>query len=226
MTKPSLSFLLSRISLFSAVRPEHIERIAEHSQFLSLAKGVTIFSRGDAVEGFYYLISGSVKIFAVSRDGAEKVIHLVSPGESFGEAAMFLDVPAPVGTQVMQDSHILLIPRWHLFSMMEQEPKVAQMMMAGLSMRMHRLIQDIQGLSLLSGTERFIGYLLQLCTEQPGVKSIVLPAAKNTIASLLNLTPETLSRIMSRLEQAGLIVVKNKEIGIPDIDRLRGQDLT
>ena len=225
MTKASLAFLLSRISLFSEIEVVHLERLGAHCQVLDMPRGITVFSRGEPVAGFFYLLSGSVKIFALSKEGAEKVIHLVSPGESFGEAALFLDIPAPVATQVIQDAKVLLIPRGPLFKLMETEAAVAQKMMAGLSMRMHRLIQDIQTLSLQSGTQRFIGYLLQLCAHEPDAKSIVLPAAKNTIASLLNLTPETLSRTMAKLEQSGLIVVNNKEIGIPDVARLRKENL-
>jgi CRP-like cAMP-binding protein len=97
-------------------------------------------------------------------------------------------------------------------------------MLAGLSIRMHQLVQDIEMLSLQSCTQRFIGYILQISADDADdadADSITLPASKTTIASLLNLTPETLSRTMTKLQQAGLIEVNGKDIVISNIAKLR-----
>ena len=176
-------------------------------------------SRGDEYVSTEHLL------IALSKDGGEKVIHLISPGESFGEAAMFLDTPVPAATQAIQDSIVLAIPKAFIFRLIDEDPHVAHHMFAGMSMRMHRLIQEIKTIALQSASERVIGYILQLCSGQQGAQNISLPAKKVTIASLLNLTPETLSRTMTKLEKQGLIVVKATEIHIPDCDRLRSATL-
>ena len=93
-------------------------------------------------------------------------------------------------------------------------------MLAGLSMRNRQLVQDIESVALLTSTQRLIGYLLQIVgTGSSG--RVTLPASKTTIASLLNLTPETLSRTMQKLQQQGLIEVNGKDITITNLSGLR-----
>lgn len=221
----SISDFLRNVALFNALEQSDLQLIASSCELLKLARGDNIFRCGTAIQSFYYLISGGVKIYAMSKDGAEKVIHIASPGESFGEAAMFLGEPIPVGTQAIHDSVVLALPKTVIYKLIEENPRIAHRMLAGMSMRMHRLIQDIKDISLHSASERIIGYLLQLCSDQKMSQNIILPAKKATIASLLNLTPETLSRTLAKLEKQGLIFVNATEIQIPDGERLRSATL-
>ena len=96
-------------------------------------------------------------------------------------------------------------------------------------MRMHSLVQDVESYSLRSSAQRVIGYLLQHCPTEgngscAGSIEITLPTSKQIIASRLNLTPETLSRIFHDLAEAKLIGVQGKQITINDIKRLREYD--
>ena len=217
--------LLKNVPLFNALEPAHLDFIASSCELLKFERGASIFRRGDPVQHFYYLLAGGVKIYAMSRDGAEKVIHIATPGETFGEAALFLDVPAPVGTEAIHESIVLALPKTALHKLIEENSRIAYLMLAGMSMRMHRLIQEIKGVALQSASERVIAYLLQLCSEQKDTQNIKLPAKKATIASLLNLTPETLSRTLAKLEKQVLIEVNATEIHILDSERLRATTL-
>ena len=101
-------------------------------------------------------------------------------------------------------------------------------MLAGMSMRLHSLINDVESYSLRSSAQRVIGYLLQHCpqaTSSATGSSNPLPTSKQIIASRLNLTPETLSRILHELSEAGLITVQGKIIKAHDMRRLREYDL-
>jgi CRP-like cAMP-binding protein len=124
------------------------------------------------------------------------------------------------------DSQVLLVPKSLIFSMLDHDPLFSRKMLAGLSIRMHQLVQDIEMLSLQSCTQRFIGYLLQISADAPDACNITLPASKTTIASLLNLTPETLSRTLSKLQQLELIAVNGKDVMITDVKKLRSYDLS
>jgi CRP-like cAMP-binding protein len=99
-------------------------------------------------------------------------------------------------------------------------------MLAGLSIRLHRLIQTVESISLRSPAQRVIDLLLQ---ELVGTKEgldvhVSLSANKNVIASNLNITPETFSRILRKLADAGLIAVEGKDVCIRDVARLRAYD--
>jgi len=226
MNKLFISQTLSEFFMFRELSSEQIARIAEHSQLIDFPKGTSIFNRGDAAVGLYILLEGQLKLGVTSPQGAEKIISIITPGESFGEAILFLERQFPVYAQAILDSQVLLVPKSLIFSMLDNDHLFARKMLAGLSIRMHQLVQDIEMLSLQSCTQRFIGYLLQISADAPDGSKITLPTSKTTIASLLNLTPETLSRTLAKLQQMELIEVNGKDVSITDVKKLRRYDLS
>ncbi|HEY0841812.1 Crp/Fnr family transcriptional regulator [Methylotenera sp.] len=225
MNKLFISQALSEFFMFKELNAEQITQIAEHSQLIDFPKGTSVFNRGEAAVGLYILLNGQLKLGVTSPQGSEKIISIVSPGDSFGEAILFLERQFPVYAQAILDSQVLLVPKSLIFSMLDNDTMFARKMLAGLSVRMHQLVQDIEMLSLQSCTQRFIGYLLQMSADASDASNITLPASKTTIASLLNLTPETLSRTMAKLQQLGLIEVNGKDVMIIDVKKLRSYDL-
>jgi CRP-like cAMP-binding protein len=97
-------------------------------------------------------------------------------------------------------------------------------MLAGLSIRLHRMVQLVESLSLRSPARRVIDYLLQDLDEiKDGLDiHLTLSANKNVIASTINITPETFSRILHNLSDCGLIKVEGKNVYIKDVATLRG----
>ncbi len=111
--------------------------------------------------------------------------------------------------------------------MLVEDASFARHMLAGLSMKLHSLVQDVEAYSLGSSIQRVIGYLLQQCPEagDEAAAGIVLPALKHVIASRLNLAPETLSRALTELTRAGLIGVEGRKIAVPSVNKLREYNL-
>lgn len=219
--KMQIAQRLSEFSMFSELQLAQIEQLSAGTRLLEVARGSILFDRGDKAHGFYLLLEGQVKLAVTSPQGDEKVIGLIQPGQSFGEAVLFLERSFPVYAQATLDSKILLITRDAIFSILDTDVMVVRRMLAGISARNRQLVNDIESLSLQSSTQRLIGYLLQISADSPNPARVHLPASKLTIASLLNITPETLSRIMFRLQNAGLIEVNGKEIVITNVAGLR-----
>jgi CRP/FNR family transcriptional regulator, dissimilatory nitrate respiration regulator len=218
----SIIKMLPNFHLFSELNDEQLSYVARQTQLVFASRGDILFNRGDAALGLFMLVSGQVKLAVNSSQGSEKVIGIISPRESFGEAIIFLDQAFfPIYAQATMDSHLFLVPKQVIFSLLERDTTVSRKMLAGLSMRNRQLVQDIESVTLLTCTQRLIGYLIQISSEATDSSHITLPANKATIASLLNLAPETLSRIMLKLQQEGFIEVHGKEITITDINGLR-----
>ena len=156
-------------------------------------------------------------------------MEILGPGQTFGEALMFMDQPYPLFAQALMDTTLLMVPKQAIFEELEAQPHFCHKMLAGLSMRLHQLIRDVESYSLRSGRQRVIGYLLQAASEfehEAGEKVTVhLPANKGVIASRLNVTQEHYSRILHELIEQGLIKVESRNIHIPDPERLRSFDL-
>jgi CRP-like cAMP-binding protein len=227
-TRLDIPQILSRLPLFQALAPEQIAALESACRERRLSKGEMLFQKGDAAKGFFIVVFGQVKLAFPSSQGNEKVVEILGPQQSFGEAIMFMDRPYPVFAEGLLDSLLLHIGSATVFELLQRDPMFARRMLAGLSMRLHSLIQDVETYSLRSSAQRVVGYLLQHCPQNDsdeGSFDISLPTSKQVIASRLNLTPETLSRIFHDLSVNGLIAVSGKQITINDIKRLREFDL-
>jgi len=215
---------LANVPLFKELAREELERIALSTQEVRAERAEVLFHRGDAALGFHIIVYGQVKLAFSSPRGDEKVVDLISPGQSFGEAVMFMERPHVVTAQALCDSLLLYIPREIVFQELERDPRFVRRMIAGLSGRLHSLMSDLESDSLHSGTQRIIGYLLRDSEDSPESKSaleVTLPANKGVIASRLSLTQESFSRILHDLASRGLIEVHGRSIYIPDVAKLR-----
>jgi len=227
LTNPlKIPAILTHLPLFCEMSREETERIASGARELSLARGEVLFQRGDPCNGFYVVIHGKIKLALTSPQGIEKVLELIGPGQSFGEAVMFMDKPYPVFAQALTDTLVLHIGKQAIAGEIDSDPVFCRKMLAGLSIRLHRLIQTVESISLRSPARRVIDYLLQ---ELDDIKEgqdvhVSLTANKNVIASSLNTTPETFSRILRNLSDAGLIAVEGKDVCIRDVAKLRTYD--
>ncbi|AYH45022.1 Crp/Fnr family transcriptional regulator [Azoarcus sp. DN11] len=212
---------LRKVSFFSELSAEEIDRVARFTRERHLEKGEILFQRGDPVHGFYYVVSGQMKLAVSSAQGNEKVVEIISPMHSFGEAVMFLNRPYPVFAEALTSTQLLHIGQAVVSDLIDQDPGFARKLLAGMAIRLHGMVQDVETYSLRSSMQRVIGYLLQqVDNESEGASDIALPTSKQVIASRLNLTPETLSRIFHDLTEAGLITVHGKHISLLDPARL------
>lgn len=227
-TKLDIPQILARLPLFQELAPEQIAALETACRERRLSKGEMLFQKGDLAKGFFVVVFGQIKLAFPSSQGNEKVVQILGPRQSFGEAVMFMDRPYPVFAEGLVDSLLLHIASATVFELLERDPLFARRMLAGLSLRLHSLVHDVETYSLRSSAQRVVGYLLQQCPQnETGASSfdISLPTSKQVIASRLNLTPETLSRIFHDLSVNGLIGVSGKQITINDVTRLREFDL-
>ena len=225
MSKPKIQTqaFLASLALFKELAPSELERIAAGTAALNVPRGEIIFNRGDPCEGFHVVVYGQVKLAFISAEGSEKVVEIIAPGYSFGEALMFMEKPYVLMAQALADSMLLHVSKSVVFAEIERDPVFSRKMLAGLSRRLHGLISDLESYSLQSGTQRVIGYLLRQDAHENGNARYVvtLPASKAIVASRLNVTPEHFSRILHDLIQAGLIAVEGRNMTILDAERLK-----
>ena len=220
-TRHSISEILSRQPLFRGLSPSELEAIAQYTQEFKVEKNELLFQRGELPQGLHVLVMGQVKLFIPSAQGTEKIVHMLGPGATFGEAVLFLDRPYPVTAEALEPCYVLVINKDHLLPAIEQTPMLARKMLAGMSMRLHELMTDIESCTLRSSSQRVVGYLLQQAPD-PNEReyALTLGTSKQALASKLNLAPETLSRVFSQLNQQGLIQVKGRDITVLDRAKL------
>src|SRR3970282_2243116 len=98
---------LAHLPMFSETSVAELDRIAAHTQIVHVGKGETVCETGDPCIGFHIVIYGQVKLGFTSPQGIEKVVEIIRPGQSFGEALMFLDKPYIVFAQALTDAMLV-----------------------------------------------------------------------------------------------------------------------
>ena len=213
--------LLANSLLFSGLPAEQLREIGRISASKHYAKGVAIFHEGDPGIGFFMVASGKVKIFKMSFDGKEQILHIFGPGEPFGEVPVFHGSPFPANAETLTEADLLFFPRTEFVNLVTATPSLALNMLAVLALRLRRFATQIESLSLKEVPGRLASYLHYLMEEQQRVDKVVLDIPKGQLASLLGTSSETLSRIFNKMTEEGLIRVEGKTISILDAEGLR-----
>jgi CRP/FNR family transcriptional regulator len=209
------SHLVARIHLFEGLNEEQIARLAANCAQKSAQRGQTIFLAGDEADGFYAVLQGKVRIFRSAPSGKEHILHVLGPGEAFGEAAVFQGLQFPANAEAMEDSEILFFPRKAFVDQLTSDPEAAMRMLALLSLRLRGFVKKIEELSLKEAPARLAGHLLLLHSAQK-TKELTLDLPKGQVASYLGVLPETLSRAFKRLADAGAVEVRGSRVLILD----------
>ncbi|MDR1994978.1 Crp/Fnr family transcriptional regulator [Azonexus sp.] len=223
----NIEALLTHVPLFNGLAPDEIGRIAKATREIYAGKGDILFHKGDPCNGFHLLVYGQIKLAFTSAQGSEKVVQILGQGQSFGEALMLMDKPYIVFAQALTDSLLLHVSKVAIFEELQRDHKLCRRMLAGMAMRLHELMSDVESYSLHSGKQRIIGYLLRELPDETSDGTggtnvtITLTTNKGIIASRLNLTQEHFSRILHELIDLDLIVVEGRKIHIPSVARLR-----
>lgn len=211
---------ISQMALFQGL-PE--KQLAEISSIISeeeFGQGSIIFSEGDETRGFYVLLSGRVKIFKLSPDGKEQILHIIEPGEPFAEIALFAGSHYPAHAETLIKSRTILFPRAGFQKLIGNDPDLAMNMLGILTQRLRYFARLVEDLSLKEVPQRLASYIMYLSRNQNHSSSVELNISKGQLASLLGTIPETLSRILSKMAGQGFIDVDGRRIHILKKDAL------
>lgn len=196
---------IAAIPLFQELPEEHQRDLATVAKDQVFKRGQLIFSEGDEGIGFYVIISGQVKIFKLSLEGKEQILHIFGPGEPIGEVAVFTGRRFPANAEALKKSRVFFFPRATFMDLIEKNPSLALNMVAVLSQRLRRFAVLIENLSLKEVPGRLAAYLLYLSRRKEGMDDLRLDIPKGQLASLLGTIPETLSRILTKMVKADMI---------------------
>lgn len=180
--------------------------------------GEIIFREGLPGQGFHLLAEGRVKIYKMAPDGKEQILHIINPGEPFGEAAIFLGQGYPASAQALTEAVTLYFPRQGLIRLITANAEMALGLLGVMARRLAHFAALLEAVTLKEVPARLAAFILELAAERGRAE---LALSKSQLASLLATTPETISRSLGRLKKAGLIAEEKPYIIIKDQNRLR-----
>ncbi|HOG16995.1 MAG: cAMP receptor protein [Syntrophaceae bacterium PtaU1.Bin231] len=203
---------LARLPLFRGLPPRELDDLSKITTLRSFRQGETVFVEDEPASGFYILFSGKVKIFKLSPEGKEQILHIIEPGDSFAEITVFEGGKYPANAEALEQSRTVFFPAAALIRKFRSDPYLAMNMMGILSSRLREFAQTIENLSLRGVPERLATYLLHLQGLKNGADMFDLDIKKGVLANLLGTTGESVSRTLARMSEAGLIEVHGKRI--------------
>lgn len=212
--------VLSLVPLFSGLNEAQLIEVSKIIEEKELDRGHTIFLEGDRALGFYLIISGRVKIFKVSPEGREQIIHIYGPNDIFGEVPMFAGGNFPANAITLEKTRVFFFPRDAFINLIKNDSSLAMNMLAELSRKLRQLTHLIEGLSLREVPGRLATYLL-LLSNNGEQKKITLEITKTQLSSLLGTIPETLSRILTKMVNQKIIALDGKRITILNLNELK-----
>jgi CRP-like cAMP-binding protein len=207
--------VIAKLPLFQQASRAHLDEVLRHALTLYFRRGQTVARRGELVPGLFAVAYGMVKLALRGEHGAERVLRLVGPAQTFGEVVLFLQRPLPLDAVAVLDTRLVLVPAEPLIALTERDAGFGRSLIASLCQRMHALVCDFEATSMHGATARLATYLESLAGE-PGAARVTLPAAKKLIAGRLGMTKETFSRALHELAHAGLLRVAGRDVVLLD----------
>lgn len=207
---------IAKASLFNGLPAAQLEELARICLDQNYEKGEELFSEGSRAHGFFMVVGGKIKIFKLSLEGKEQILHIFSSGEIFGEVPVFGGGNYPANAEAIEPSRVFFFPRVDFIALIQREPSIALNMLGILSRRLRQFTNLIEDLSLKEVPARLAAYLLYLGERSGSAKTVELDITKAQLASLLGTIPETLSRILTRMAQQEIISVDGRKIRLLD----------
>ncbi len=206
---------LSELPLFADLAPDLLDEIAQGSCNVLYQKGQPVYRAGDPPTQLFVLASGQIKTSLTCRRGNERILELLEPGQVFGQAELFVAGPYVVSAFAVKPAHVLAIRRDTLFRAMESDSRIARRIIEMLARRQLETESDLIAQNSWSPGERLLGYLVELAgPDRPttGETTVTLETSKKVLAARFDMQPETLSRNLRDLTEAGLIVVAKNRV--------------
>jgi CRP/FNR family transcriptional regulator len=213
---------LADLPLLNQLTDDERMRVIEAGHERQLDRGEILFHEGEPTEALFALIAGQLKLVRYSPKGRELLIHLVNPGQTFAEAALFAVGTYPATAEATQPSRLWCLPRQALLDLLRSSPELGLAMLGSISLWTRKIVSKLELHTQRRVEERLAIYLLSRAGSKelvPGDR-IELAEPRNLIAAQCGTAPEVLSRTFRRLEDDGVLVAAPHHVTIIDPKKL------
>jgi CRP/FNR family transcriptional regulator len=220
MSDFSVSSMLRQIPYFAHVTNASLGQIVAQAVRRTFMADEIIFLEGEPSAGLWIVENGRVKAYKLSPDGREYIMNFFSPGATFNDLAALDGARNPASTMAVTDVVAWAIPSAVFSQALQNDHEMCQAVLQGLVERVRQLVGRVEDLALRPVTARLAHFLLQQ-VENPSLDHPAITRA--LIAQHLATTPESISRSLRVLEEAGAIRFDRHSIIITGVDSLRQQ---
>ncbi len=168
-----------------------------------------IAQQGDMPQGFYVLITGTLRTTRISESGKQITINLFNSGDMCLEDSLILQTPITINLQAVQPSTVLFVPKSFVSKQLDNNDILAMRLLKSMAINYRATIQHIDVLSIKSPVQRVGYYFLSEYLKKGTPNIFTLPFKKQDVANYLGITPETFSRVIKKIEPMGIAIDNN-----------------
>ena len=179
-----------------------------------------LFHSGQEAEGFYYILSGEIRLYKLDENAKELEIQRFGANNFIGEVILFAAESYPATAEIISNAIVYFFPKNIILKAIDEHPEIARNLLILFAKKCYSLNQFIYITNFKTIRMKLIDYLLSLCS-QDGKCLLTLPIKKIEIAKQLGTISATLSRNFNKLEAEGLIKVSGKQIQILNCKKLK-----
>ena len=217
--------LLQGVTVFEALAPDDLRRVAQVAVPRRFAAGQVIFREGDASDTCYVVRSGHARAIREHADGRMIALAHFGPGDIFGELAMFDDERRSATVEALDDVEAIAIAGSDMRRLMRAHADIAVKLVIGVARRLREANERLTRQSFQTVQSRVAGVLLQLVeqaqAEGAGMRDILLKVTQAEIAQLAGSSRESASRFLAVLERAAVITQGRGRITVHDPEALK-----
>ncbi|MBS4098773.1 MAG: Crp/Fnr family transcriptional regulator [Sulfuricella sp.] len=206
--------------LYEHLDEPSFEYVTAHAKVIQLATGERLFAEGESSQYFYLIHRGIMKLFKSSPDGTERIVELVNAKQLFGEDAMFVGEHA-VYADALEPTQLIAFECAAFTTLMHQNAELCFRMLTEMSRRSKKLIDEIGKLTLQGAIQRVAEYLIEVGKYSDFSSTIRVNLPKYIIASRIGVSPETLSRIITKFRHKGMIDCNKDSIMLKNLPHLQ-----
>lgn len=205
--------VLAENSLLGHLDPADRARLAEYAQIVRYGADEVIFQRGDSGSGMMAVVTGRVKICAHSEDGKELILNLIKPGEVFGEISLIDGEPRTADAVALETSQLLVLDRRDFLRHLEQNPRMAQRLLAILCQRLRRTSAALEESLFLEVPARLARVVLHLAHAY-GIPAkagtcIDVKLSQGQLGAIAGITRESVNKQLGLWREAGWVSLRN-----------------
>jgi CRP/FNR family transcriptional regulator len=226
MSEHEIAELLRGVQLFAGLDADALRRLASRCVVRAAPAGTLLFRTGEPCRGLYVVAEGRVRIYRVSPDGREQVLHVQGAGEAVAELPLLDEGPYPASAVTIDDARLVFLPRAEFEQLYRSSPDAAHAIITALGKRLRHLVHVTQTLAFRDVAARLalllVGYADRAGRPTADGVEVPLDRTQEELAMEIGAARESVSRALKQLQRKGLLgAVERDHVVIPDVDRLR-----
>ncbi|ASM35676.1 transcriptional regulator [Campylobacter sputorum subsp. bubulus] len=206
--------MLEKISFFKYVDKQKIKKIENASIIKKYKNGDLLFIEGEEPKWLHLLIKGEIRIFKTKQNGSEIFLHNILAPSFIAEIATLEGIPYPASAKFAANSEVVKIEFDFFKKECLSDENISLGMIKSLSQKLKIMNEVIHNEIILNAEAKVAKQLVENLEIFSMLKNI-------QIATMLNITPETLSRILSKFKKSKLIEIQKETIKIIDKKALK-----